>query len=75
MAKYLVIATALTVREGPDKNFKAIAYLKEMDIVEVLGANEDNAWKKVQTISGLIGWCSSQYLSPVSTPSTDTTSY
>jgi len=74
MAKYLVTATALTVREGPDKSFKAISYMKEMDIVEVLGGNEDESWKKVQTISGLIGWCSSQYLSPVSSSPVDTAS-
>jgi len=66
MSKYLVTASALTIREGPNKTFKAIGYLKEMDIVDVLESNEDDSWKKVQTLSGLIGWCSSQYLSPVS---------
>ncbi len=72
MPKYIVNASALTVREGPDKTFKAIGYLKETDIVDVLESNVDESWKKIRSDSGLIGWCSSQYLSPaISQPSSD----
>jgi len=80
MSKYIVTASALTVREGPGSTYRAIGYLKEGDVVDTLGSSADNTWIKVQTPNGLIGWCSSKYLSPTDTnplpgPSTYAGSY
>jgi len=65
MSKYIVTASVLTVRSGPATTYKAAGYLKENDLVESLASTEDRAWEKVLAPSGLTGWCSAKYLSPV----------
>ncbi len=63
--KYRVTANVLNVREGPGTDFKVIGTLTLNTVVTAIGVNSDGTWRQITSSSGLTGWCSAQYLTPV----------
>ena len=73
-ARYRVTAGALYVREGPASSFRSVGHLVRDDVVEELESNSNGSWKRVRRLTDqLTGWCSSTYLTLISTPPPDTT--
>ncbi len=71
-ARYRVTAGALYVRVGPASSFKSVGFLVRDDVVEELGSNSDESWKRVRRLTDqLTGWSSSIYLQLISTPPPD----
>jgi GH25 family lysozyme M1 (1,4-beta-N-acetylmuramidase)/predicted lipoprotein with Yx(FWY)xxD motif len=59
---YLVMGTALNLREGPAASFKILGTLKQDEIVDALRTTVDGRWLQVRREDGLTGWCYNQYL-------------
>ena len=68
MNKSIVLAYALRIRQGPGTNYTTMGYLKQNDVVEVLGSNSDGSWSQIKTQTGQEGWASSIYLKALETP-------
>jgi lysozyme len=57
-----VIASLLNVREGPGKNFQVLGFLRQDDVVSLLGTSSDESWIQIRRDDNLTGWCAGQYL-------------
>jgi len=63
-----VEADVLSVRTGPGGGFDLVATVAKGDIVILLGRTADSSWVKIQLDSGVEGWASSYYITPLAGP-------
>ena len=61
-------AEVLSVRTGPGGGFDLLATAAKGDIVILLGRTADSSWLKIQLSSGVEGWASSYYITPLAGP-------
>ncbi len=59
----MVTPSALNMRSGPGTGNSVVEVLKNGDMLTIL--DRQNGWIKVETQSGIIGWVSEKYTSPV----------
>ncbi len=58
---YKKTAADLNIRSGPSANHNKVQVLTKGSTVKVVGS--ENGWDKIVSVSGTVGWCSSDYLS------------
>lgn len=56
-------ASALTIRNGPDRTFDAIGFIVGNQEVTLLGRDSITYWIKIEHPDGTVGWSSGKYLS------------
>jgi len=61
LGRHQVTAHSLKVREGPGTSKPEIGKINQNDIVQVVEANDDGSWRKIEK-EDLTGWCSGSYL-------------
>ena len=54
------VSTSLNVRSGPSMNHSILTKIYHGDTVAILG--ESDGWYKVETTTGVIGWCGASYI-------------
>ena len=64
---YQVKVQTLNVRETADKDSEKLGSLSQGQIIVALEANEDGSWARVQSFTGLAGWCATAYLTDLGT--------
>jgi len=64
---YQVKVPTLNVRVADDKNSDKLGSLSQGQIVVALESNEDGSWARVQSFTGLLGWCATAYLTDLGT--------
>jgi uncharacterized protein (TIGR02594 family) len=62
MPKYRVTASSLHIRKQPSTDAESWGFLREGDIVEVLGSSEDRNWYRIRAADGREGWSSYKWL-------------
>ena len=53
---------SLNVRKGPGTDYERVGSIKQADVVEVLGRDEQTGWGKVKLADGTIGFVNLSYL-------------
>jgi GH25 family lysozyme M1 (1,4-beta-N-acetylmuramidase)/uncharacterized protein YgiM (DUF1202 family) len=64
---YQVTASTLNVRKEADKNSDKLGSLSSGQIVVGFETNADGSWARIQSFTGLTGWCATAYLNDLGT--------